>query len=133
MTARITKSRDPILAALRATLAAVRADALSYPHDGDFIHAYALARKAVTEREALFCPKRIRKAERKAGEIDRIVRYVSAKPIFFRNHVPTTGIAIAKAERAAHYRAELMVPILHIYCGDGRRGDLIKGHREAMQ
>ena len=69
----------------RATLTAVRADALSYPHDGDFIHAYALARKAVTEREALFRPKRIRKAERKAGEIDRIVRYVSAKPIFLRN------------------------------------------------
>ena len=136
MTTRITKSRDPILAALMADYVAAL-DAARFAGDveawdGD-VARIQKARKAVQDREALFRPKRVRKADRKATEMRRIVAYVAAQPAGFRNHVPATGVSIANAERAAYYRAELVEWMLFTQRGVGLRKEFIAAHKEAMQ
>lgn len=109
---RITKSRDPILASLRAehmaVLDASRFIAFDSAAWDALIDRENETRRAVRAREAMFRPRRVRKAERKAGWLGTIVRYVGAQPAGFRNHVPATALAISEAARAAHYREELI-------------------------
>lgn len=96
MTARITKSRDPILASLRLIKAAVAANAVSYPFEGDFIEAYARAYKAVKEREYMFRPRRVRKAERKAAPayLKRLAAGpMSRVPKYMQYHGQEMGVA----------------------------------------
>lgn len=136
MTTRITKSRDPILAALKASFGeAVNAMCKTVEVD-DYVRAIEECdsiRDQITERGKLFRPKRVRKADRKATEFGRIVRYVAAQPASFRNHVPATGVSIANAERAAYYRAELVEWMLFTQRGVGLRKEFVAAHKEAMQ
>lgn len=135
MTARITKSRDPILAELReahgtALMVAVNAGL----EEWDACEAEVMrTRNAVYDRLAMYRPKRERKAERKANEMRRIIAYVAAQPAGFRNHVPATGVSIANAERAAYYRAELVEWMLFTQRGVGLRKEFVAAHKEAMQ
>lgn len=134
---RITKSRDPILASLREANMAALMTCVHVPFDTaawDAAYERELAaQKAMLAREAMFRPRRVRKAERKATEMRRIVAYVAAQPAGFRNHVPATGVSIANAERAAYYRAELVEWRLFTQHGVGLRKEFVAAHKEAMQ
>lgn len=136
MTARITKSRDPILHYLNACLF-LATEALRKTDTADaFLDAVAECdryRDQITERGKLFRPKRVRKADRKATELGRIVAYVAAQPAGFRNHVPATARAIENAARAAHYRAEIFLWQLFMTRGVGAHRELVDAHKEAMQ
>lgn len=136
---RITKSRDPILAGIYASLNEALDDMrfITIAVDGEewdrgYLRIERL-RKAAKARADIFRPKRIRKAERRAGEIDRIIRYVAAQPAGFRNHVSSTGVSISNAERAAHYRSELIEWRLFTQHGIGLRKQFIAAHRDALQ
>lgn len=129
---RITKSRDPILASLSAEYVAAL-EAVRFEFADEAIARIERAHAAIRAREAMFRPRRVRKAERKATEMGRIIAYVAAQPAGFRNHVPATGVSIANAERAAYYRAELVEWMLFTQRGVGLRKEFVAAHKEAMQ
>lgn len=136
MTARITKSRDPILAALNASFQEAVNTMCKTTGVDEYMAALIecdRARYFIAEREKLFRPKRVRKADRKAHQLRYIVSYVSRQPAGFRNHVPATGVSIANAARAAHYRAELIEWKLFTQRGLGLRKEFTAAHKEAMQ
>jgi len=132
---RITKSRDPILAELReahgtALMVAVNAGL----EEWDACEAEVIrTRNAVYDRLAMFRPKRVRKADRKATEFRRIVAYVAAQPAGFRNHVPSTAMSIENTRHAAHYRAELIEWWLFTQRNVGMRKEFVAAHKAAMQ
>lgn len=137
MTARITKSRDPILTALKAEhLEALHHCArvgFDTPAWDAAIDSENEIRRRMTSRLAMFRPRRVRKAERKATEMSRIVRYVAAQPAGFRNHVPATALSIENAARAGSYRDHLILWRGFIYKGDAERRENVAAHKEAMQ
>lgn len=136
MTTRITKSRDPILAALKAehmaALESTRTAVTILDWDVAFYRAQD-TRKAMDARADVFRPKRVRKAERKARHFAYIVAYVTAQPVGFRNHVPATALAISEASRAGSYRDHLILWRGFIYPGDDDRKENVAAHREALQ
>lgn len=85
MTARITKSRDPILASLTTEYMAAL-DAVRFIFSEEQLDRIDNARTAMNARAAMFRPKRVRKAERKAaptflkrlcaGPLSRVPKYM---------------------------------------------------------
>lgn len=129
---RITSSRCPILAALKAEHEAALYTAVRDLTDEN-INAANKTRTALRSREDMFRPKRIRKAERKANMVNTIIRYTARQDQTKRCHVPATEYSVKAMGKASHYRNQLKT-FWHLapQLGSGYRDETIDAARNEI-